>query len=303
MKRALSLKGLWLCVGMAVLVLAVNGQQQRLYERIWFDWVQRDRVERSNADGVKLSRYRADVQALPLTGFDNLSALSFDSDRRTLVSLTNQNPQFIELSLDGKLLRSIPMIGFEDPEAIEYIRPGTYVVVEERRKRLTEIHIGADTESIDIADPLNARQLSLSDQDTENKGFEGLAYDPAHQRLYVAKEKNPLQILEISGFFGERIEPLNPNVTSNPARDARLFLTDLSSLWFDPASQHLLALSDESKVLIELDTSGRPVSTLTLRAGHQGLKADVMQAEGVAMDDVGNVYVVSEPNLFYRFKR
>ncbi|MDS4015595.1 MAG: SdiA-regulated domain-containing protein, partial [Candidatus Accumulibacter sp.] len=40
-----------------------------------------------------------------------------------------------------------------------------------------------------------------------------------------------------------------------------------------------------------------------LRRGRHGLKADVPQAEGVALDDRGTLYLVSEPNLFYVFSR
>ena len=47
---------------------------------------------------------------------------------------------------------------------------------------------------------------------------------------------------------------------------------------------------------------GRPLSTLSLRKGYQGLERTVPQAEGIAMDDAGTLYLVSEPNLFYVFK-
>ena len=82
-----------------------------------------------------------------------------------------------------------------------------------------------------------------------------------------------------------------------------MFVRDLSSLQFDERSGHLLALSDESKLLLELDLDGRPISTLSLKKGRHGLEKSVPQAEGIAMDDEGTVYVVSEPNLFYVFKK
>ena len=68
-------------------------------------------------------------------------------------------------------------------------------------------------------------------------------------------------------------------------------------------SGHLLALSDESGLILELDVNGRPLSTMSLSKGRQGLQKTVPQAEGIAMDDDGTLYLVSEPNLFYVFKK
>ncbi len=93
------------------------------------------------------------------------------------------------------------------------------------------------------------------------------------------------------------------HVVDDPGRDKRLFVRDLSSLQFDEGTGHLLALSDESRLVVELDTDGEPVSTLSLLRGMHGLKRSVPQAEGVAMDDRGVLYLVSEPNLFYVFSK
>jgi uncharacterized protein YjiK len=82
-----------------------------------------------------------------------------------------------------------------------------------------------------------------------------------------------------------------------------MFVRDLSSLQYDERSGHLLALSDESRLILELDVGGRPLSTMSISGGRQGLKKTVPQAEGIAMDDDGTLYLVSEPNLFYVFKK
>ncbi|WP_183049006.1 SdiA-regulated domain-containing protein, partial [Salmonella enterica] len=46
---------------------------------------------------------------------------------------------------------------------------------------------------------------------------------------------------------------------------------------------------------------GRKV--MSLRRGHYGLRRDIPQAEGIASDDRDTLWIVSEPNLFYRFTR
>ena len=80
-------------------------------------------------------------------------------------------------------------------------------------------------------------------------------------------------------------------------------MRDLSSLQYDARTGHLLALSDDSRLLVEMDTQGEPVSSLSLVGGQQGLKESVPQAEGIAMDEQGVIYLISEPNLFYTFEK
>jgi len=283
-----------------LILLGVAGQQLRLFERGWFNvraWYLEDELR---PQSIWLPDYQADIQAKVIEGLgNNLSALSYDSHRNVLVSVTNKPQQLIELSLDGQLLRRLPLKGIADPEAIEYISPGRYVIADEREQRLIEAHIADDTTSFDAA---GAPRIALGLDLNGNKGFEGLAYNRKQQRLLVAKERDPLRIYGIEGFPRPNPDaPFDVRISADEVRDASLFVRDLSSLDHDAATDHILALSDESKLLLELDSEGHPISSMSLLTGQQGLKQTVPQGEGVAMDNDGVIYLISEPNLFYRF--
>lgn len=275
-------------------------QHVRLFERAWFN--ARQLCEPVDPQSINLGEYQAVLQGQKIEGLeDDVSALTYDPLRKSLFTVTNKQAELVELSLDGRILRRIPLIGFGDAEAVEFIGPETYVITDERQQRLIKVHVDDSTQVLDAA---HAEQLTLGINLSGNKGFEGLAYDSVGKRLFVAKERDPMLIYEVRGFpQSNPQQPYATHVVNNPRRDSRLFVRDLSSLQYDERSGHLLALSDESKLLIELDVEGRPISTLSLKKGRHGLKKSVPQAEGVAMDDEGTVYVVSEPNLFYVFKK
>ena len=275
-------------------------QHVRLFERAWFN--ARQLWEPVDPQSINLGEYQAVLQGQKIEGLeDDVSALTYDPLRKSLFTVTNKQAELVELSLDGRILRRIPLIGFGDAEAVEFIGPDTYVITDERQQRLIKVHVDDSTQVLDAA---HAEQLTLGINLSGNKGFEGLAYDSVGKRLFVAKERDPMLIYEVRGFpQSNPQQPYATHVVNNPRRDSRLFVRDLSSLQYDERSGHLLALSDESKLLIELDVEGRPISTLSLKKGRYGLKKSVPQAEGVAMDDEGTVYVVSEPNLFYVFKK
>ena len=54
-------------------------------------------------------------------------------------------------------------------------------------------------------------------------------------------------------------------------------------------------------MMVEYDEEGHPRSLLGLWRGMGGLQQTVPQAEGLAIDRQRRLYMVSEPNLFYRF--
>ncbi|WP_248742320.1 MULTISPECIES: SdiA-regulated domain-containing protein [unclassified Pseudomonas] len=284
----------------ALIALIAIGQYLRLFERAWFNL--QSHWQPHSIDAINLDQYHVDIEARTIEGLnDDVSALTYDPVRKSLFTVTNKNAELIELSLEGRILRRVALVGFGDAEAVEFISADTYVISDERQQRLIKIHLEHDTKFLDAAD---AEQMTLGVHMSGNKGFEGLAYDSVGKRLFVAKERDPMLIYEVHGF-----PHFNPeksyavHVINNPKRDAGMFVRDLSSLQYDERSGHLLALSDESRLILELDVDGRPLSTMSLSGGRQGLKKTVPQAEGIAMDDDGTLYLVSEPNLFYVFRK
>jgi uncharacterized protein YjiK len=301
MRHFYSRKAVLVALPCLVLVAAFFvGREYRVVERLWFSWQVFWQSE--DAEVMGLGDYQVVVEGGVIDGLnDNVSALSYDPDRKTLFTVTNKHNEMVELTLDGRVLRRIPLIGFGDSEAVEYISPGIYVISDEYSQRLIKVHVKDDTLFLDAAD---AEQLTLGIDAGGNSGFEGLAYDTQGQRLFIAKERKPVQIIEVRGFPNVSEDtPKILEVTSNKQRDAGLFVRDLSSLQFDERSGHLLALSDESRQILELNTEGRPVGNVSLSKGSMGLSKSVPQAEGIAMGADGTLYLVSEPNLFYVFKK
>ena len=125
-----------LALALVMLIFLISAQQWRLFERGWFAWREGQQSQQGREHSLWLTDYRVVVEAQPLLGLDEVSGLAFDPDRNSLFAVTNTNDALVELSLTGQVLRSIPLQGFGDAEAVEYISPGIYVISDERRQRL-----------------------------------------------------------------------------------------------------------------------------------------------------------------------
>lgn len=253
--------------------------------------------------GLWLPHYNAALQALPIEGLDdNVSGLTFSGHTGTLFTVVNRPPSVAELSPDGRVLRQLPLQGATDPEGITHVSGDRFIVADEGRNRLSWVTITPDTASVDVT---TAPHLTLDFAAQDNMGFEGVSWDAAAHRLILVQEMWPVRILSVTGIettlAGGRME-LGVHDWA-PAAGRAFLAADLSSVTLHEATGNLLLLSHMNAALYEYAPEGEIVSLLPLWRGWAGLAEDIPQAEGVAVGAAGEIYIVSEPNLFYRLDR
>ena len=301
---------IWMWVMLCLLVVAAfQVHMQRLDYRLYYWFKTHMHADDWQDRAVWLPNYRVEIDAKPVVGINNnLSGLTYDRDRGMLWTVINGPNELIALSRDGDVLARYSLEGFSDVEAVTYIGHGQLVVAEERKQNLVIIDIPVSVDgTLLTSGSLNKEKypsLKLAFWTEDNKGLESLTYDLKNDRLYVAKERDPIQLLEVSGLRASLNKglPVSVRNLSDWIRD-NVFATDVSSATYDEKSGHLVLLSDESKLLIEITTEGKVISFRSLARGFAGLQKGIPQAEGVNIDEDGYLYVVSEPNLFYRFTR
>lgn len=293
--------GRWL-LSLALLLMSLWGgvyaKQHQWLDRGWFNLLFWWESLPQGIAGVWLNDYQVVLDAVELPDVHGLSDVQYDPERQALWVLVDHPAELLLVSLQGQVLARTRLLGLEDAEALTLVAPGRLVVADERVQRLLDVQLENLQASLTVD---NLPNLTLGVARNGNKGFEGLAWDSSTEQLSVAKERDPKQLFTVKGFPYSGQE--NLVVDDDAERNRRLFMRDISGLHFDGQSGHLLVLSDESQLLLEVDRAGRPKSSLSLRRGAAGLKAAVPQAEGVSMDEAGNLYLVSEPNLLYVFAR
>ncbi|WP_165666158.1 SdiA-regulated domain-containing protein [Metapseudomonas otitidis] len=249
------------------------------------------------AASIWLPGYRAVLQGKPLAGLENdeASDLAYNPVTRTLFTVTGKTPMLVEISREGEVLRRIPLNGFANLEGVAVLENGNVAVTDERRRTLSIFTLDSLTRELDVRE---ADEFDLGFADSGNKGFEGIAWDPAQGRLLLGKEREPTAMFSLTSDGSRSLAG-----ELQPLPSYGLGMRNLSALSVDPRTGHVLALSAQSNLLLELDESGEPVSFISLLGGFNGLESRIPRAEGVAMDEAGDIYMVSEPNLFYVFRR
>ncbi|KAF1069589.1 MAG: putative protein YjiK [Pseudomonas citronellolis] len=283
----------------ALLVVLVLAKLFHWDDRAVLWWHEYNTSAQVRADSVWLPSYRAVIQGKPLKGGlegQETSDLAYNPVTRTLFTVTGKKPLLGELSLTGEVLRVIPLLGLENPEGVAVLENGNVAVTDERRNSLTMFHLDPQTHE------LNTARLSSFDLGhlgkKSNKGFEGVAWDSRQHRLLLGRERDPM---ELFSWSSDGSLSLSGSMQALPSD--QLSMRNVSALSVDPRTGHTLVLSAESHLLLELDEHGEPVSFISLLAGLNGLNSKIPRAEGVAIDEHGTIYIVSEPELFYVFEK
>ncbi|MFQ5862031.1 MAG: SdiA-regulated domain-containing protein [Candidatus Brocadiales bacterium] len=211
------------------------------------------------ATGYKL------LQSFPV-GVEELSGLTYDPQTDTLWTVQDGGGGLYQLDKQGKVLKTIS-IPSNDLEGIAY-KPlsDTFLLAEERNREILEIdRQGTILQTIKV--PLKYRFWHL------NHGIEGVCHDPKSRHIFIVNEKSPRVVMEldeggvvVKSFEVEEVE-------------------DLSGIYYDNTSGHLLVLSHETKAVIEFTPVGKFISAFFINAP---------QAEGITMDGDGNIYIICE---------
>ncbi|MGC5699400.1 SdiA-regulated domain-containing protein [Pseudomonas sp. NFXW11] len=260
-------------------------------------WVQEGFVspaERSASVWLPDYRVVIDAKALPGMERDEASDLAYNPQTKTLFSVMGKNPFLVELTLQGDVLRKIPLVGWANPEGVAVLENGLLAIVDERQHSLVMVKLEANTQALNIKD---FPTYDLGPSADQNKAFEAIAWNPRKQQLLLGEERPPALFTWSSD--GSAVLKGDKQKLASDELDLR----NLSALGIDPRTGHTLVLSADSHLLLELDEQGEQVSFMALLGGFNGLKNTIPRAEGVAMDEAGNLYMVSEPNLFYRFEK
>lgn len=240
---------------------------------------------------LTLSGYKAVIQQKPIAGIkSNLSGLTYSAEDRMLFAVINNPPELVWLTTEGQLVGRMPLQGIHDPESIAWSGGNQFQIGSEEEGAVYKTQVDIQRGVMQII------SVKLEGYDkAKNKGLEGTAWDAKNERLYAAKEKKPIVI--------KAVEVRKNTITSSLPSTVTASISDVSGLEYYAPTDSLLVLSDESKMILEVSSEWRVRDRLFLTAEWSGLREDIPQPEGIAMDDDDNLYIVSEPNLFYKFSR
>ena len=261
-------------------------------------WVmERFETPTERQESIWLPDYQAVIDAKLLPGMekDEASDLAYNPQTKTLFSVMGKNPFLVELTLQGDVLRKMPLVGWSNPEGLTVMDNGLLAIVDEREHLLSIVKVDAQTRELNIAD---FPKYDLGPSKDQNKAFEAIVWDARNQQMLLGEERPPALFTWKSSDNGQTLAGDKQKLDSD-----ELDIRNLSALAIDPRTGHTLVLSADSHLLLELDEKGEQVSFMTLLGGFNGLKKTIPRAEGMTMDEAGNLYMVSEPNLFYRFEK
>ncbi|HAH1460199.1 TPA: esterase-like activity of phytase [Escherichia coli] len=225
-----------------------------------------------------------------LPGIQNLSSLTLHKEQGLLYATQNKPAMLLKLSMEGELIHSVPLHFITDTETVEHISGNIFAAIDENTSELFFFTVDHDMRIT----PRNSLLLPVFEK--KNRGFEGLAWNMNEHLLYTAKERSHHDFytwhLSADLFSAEPAE-----LTGFPYQ---VRVDDISAL--DHSNGRLLLLSDESRLLLETDSTGTSwTEVLNLTQGNHGLTRDIPQPEGVVRTPDGSIYIASEPNLIARF--
>ncbi len=221
----------------------------------------------NSSDLTEIASYRLD-------GVPEPSGLSLHINGKSLWTVSDQTAKVYQISLDGRLLKTLPYLGDDLEGVSQSASDGTLWIAEERKREIVQL----DT----LGNALARYKVAVENND-ENSGLEGIAANPENDHLFVLNEKNPALFMDISA---------NASVLYSKAIR---YVNDCSGIAAEPEGAFLWMVSDESRKIIKCDLLGNQLESFQI---------DVDKAEGIAVSTTDSIiYIVSDSEQkLYLFK-
>jgi uncharacterized protein YjiK len=229
------------------------------------------------------------------------SGVTYNRDTNTLFVVGDEGQGIEQYSLTGQFIDSMTLEynvsprenrAVDDAEGIAYLGNGQFMIADERDNvgRVTTYQAGATRTLADLTPTSYAFGPAQG-----NEGLEGVAYDPINGSIWGLKEQNLLSIYNMASLGAPVTEPISRrNITRlNLITVSDIFVMANSNAFAldDPRRLNLLLLSRGSNQIVEITRDGTLVDHLDLSfLTAQGIDG----TEGITMDDLGNIYLVSE---------
>ena len=192
----------------------------------------------------------------------------------------DEGDAIVEVSMTGETISNMILDDFGDTEGLTYAGNGQFVITEERLREafILTYSAGATADSNDLASVDLGPTIG-------NIGIEGISYDYATGAYYTVKEKDDQEVNINSFDFAAGKAEIS--ALFDPGSLGLADLSDIQSLSILGLTDNLLILSQESKMLLEVDMAGSILSSYNL-------EELVSSVEGVTVDEAGDIYMVAE---------
>ncbi len=206
----------------------------------------------------KLNEYDLDVT--------EPSGLAFGPDKQTLLTVSDNTNKVYEMDLQGNTIRELDYEG-GDLEGVTYCSDRNMIaVVEERKREIVFLDYEEGNET--------GRFAIQTGGNTENKGLEGISFNPGNNAFYILNEDLPGELIIWNEQFGI-IDKTELH-----------FAGDYSGINVDVENALLWIVSDESQMLYKCDYNAGVMKEYGL---------DRTKYEGVVVDTENNrVYLVND---------
>jgi len=190
------------------------------------------------------------------------SGLAINSSGDILYTVSDETNKVYKITSTGQLLQTLNFVG-NDLEGVCNYTPGKLLLVEERTKNIIELTIATNTYTT---------HTMIYDNEELNAGIEGVTYNSNTQNIYFLNEKNPEKLFQLNTDF---------TITSDYNLN---FANDYSGIFYEPASNLLWIVSDESQSINKCTLDGTLIESYYI---------NVQKPEGIAIAN-DQIYIVSD---------